>query len=90
MHWLEVMLGLRDASGPWYLWWSGFFPDVTVFVGVVAIYRKVNCHTKGCWRLALHRVDGTPFVTCRLHHPTIGEKPTAEHIRVRHHATRGR
>lgn len=31
--------------------------------------RKVNCHAKGCYRVGLHKVDGTPYITCKKHHP---------------------
>lgn len=81
-HWM----GLTNGSGKMYLLWSGIFADATIFGGFIVAYRKINCHTKGCWRLALHHVDGTPYVTCRKHHPELDKKPTHHDIRRAHRA----
>jgi hypothetical protein len=62
-HWL----GLDNASGAPYLWWSGFFGDVTILGSVIALYHKHNCHYKGCARIGKHLFDGTPY--CSKHHP---------------------
>ena len=32
-----------------------------VAIGVYTGVRKVNCHTKGCWRIGRHTLDGTPY-----------------------------
>jgi hypothetical protein len=45
---------------------------LTYFAIFVVAYRKLNCHAQGCWRLGLHHVEGTPYITCRKHHPTGG------------------
>lgn len=72
--WVEVHTGTVNESGPYYGFWSGFGSDigeVTLIGGAVAVYRAHNCHTKGCWRLARHDVDGTPYKVCRRCHPTV-------------------
>jgi hypothetical protein len=69
LHWIAYVLGLTNASGGWYLWWSGFFGDVTIFAGLFALYFKHNCHVRGCWRVAKHVVDGSPY--CSRHHPGL-------------------
>lgn len=86
-HWLYVHLGIA-GSGPYYGWWSGFGSDigeVVIIGGLISIYRRHSCHAKGCWRVGLHAVDGTPFVTCHKHHPVLrGQSATAEDIAQRH------
>ena len=42
-----------------------------VGIGVYTGVRKVNCHTKGCWRIGHHPLDGTPYILCRHHHPDV-------------------
>jgi hypothetical protein len=71
------------ATGKWYSFWSSFGACLTYFAIFVVAYRKLNCHAQGCWRLGLHHVEGTPFITCRKHHPTGGA--TVESIRQAHH-----
>lgn len=67
------VLGIDDASGPWYAFWSGFGSDLTLFTGLVAVvwsfWRRHNCHVRGCLRLGRHPVEGTSYVVCRFHHP---------------------
>ena len=65
IHGLAYWLGLTNASGPVYLFWSGFFGDVTILAAAVVFIRHHNCHTKGCWRLG-HFHQGS--VKCRRHH----------------------
>ena len=86
-HWFEVHTGTINESGPYYGFWSGFGSDVgevTLLAGIVAIWRQHNCHTRHCWRLAKHEVEGTPYKVCRKCHPTINEKPTKAHIHALH------
>jgi hypothetical protein len=90
-HWFLTVTGTNNPSGHWYGWWSGFASDLPEFAILLLIWRKINCHAKGCWRIGLHHVDGTPYVTCRKHHPVHpGSAPaTAEQIAEahrRHHA----
>jgi hypothetical protein len=74
-------------SGGWYAFWSSFGACLTYFAIFAVVYRKLNCHAKGCWRIGLHHVEGTPYITCRHHHPA-GGAPTAEKIRNAHEAHR--
>lgn len=66
-----------DENRYWYGWWSGFGGFTTIAVSGLLIafahLRKHNCHVKGCWRFGRHSVDGTPYVTCRRHHPELDE-----------------
>lgn len=81
MGWLAHVLGLDDASGGWYLWWSGTGSDlgeVAIAGAVLATVRRHNCHVHRCWRIARHPVAGTGHVVCRHHHPDGA--PTAADI----------
>ncbi len=89
MHWLQLFFGFQNGDGnsSSYLFWSGFGSDLgelAIVAGLVSIYRKHNCHAKGCFRLGKFPVDGTPFITCRKHHPHIDAAPTAEQIAEAH------
>jgi len=84
--WLPHVLGLDNGSGCWYLWWSGPGSDLGEFAIVGALfahYRRLTCHVnqpRFCWRPGVHPVAGSPFRTCRKHHPTVPRKVSAEHI----------
>lgn len=84
--------GIRfyGSTSQWYNFWSGFGSDIAEFsilIGVIAFYRKHDCHVKGCWRFQHHAVEGTPYIVCRKHHPTIDRMPpTAEQVRTAHQA----
>ncbi len=70
-----------------YQFWSGIGSDigeVAILGGVITLARHVNCHVKGCWRLGGHAVEGTPFRTCRKHHPNIPKSVTSAYIAERH------
>jgi hypothetical protein len=71
--WLLHWLGLDNASGPVYLFWSGFFGDVTILSIPVTLLRKHNCEVKGCVRLGLHHwndpATNQDHHLCRTHHP---------------------
>lgn len=67
LNWLDTWLGLGNASGGQYLWWSGFFADVQIFAAAVIFYLHHQCSEKRCWRVAHHQVDGTHYKTCHLH-----------------------
>jgi hypothetical protein len=71
IHFLYVWLGLSNASGSQYLFWSGFFGDVTIFAAIFSIYFKHNCHAKGCPKIGKHLVNGTPY--CTKHKEIINE-----------------
>jgi hypothetical protein len=70
-----TLLGVTNGSGRWYLWWSGFFANVTIFAAVVVFYRRHNCHVHSCLRLGSHPAvdeNGVQHVVCRHHHPDLG------------------
>jgi hypothetical protein len=88
-HWLALHTGILNG-GPdrYYNFWSGIGSDIgeatlvsAVGIGVYTGVRKVNCHTKGCWRIGHHALEGTPYILCRHHHPGV---PTggASHERI--------
>lgn len=83
-HWLAVHTGTVNEPGPYYGFFSGFGSDlgeIALVGGFIALYRKHNCHVKGCWRIAHHEVEGTPWKVCRKHHPdTPNKRPSLTHI----------
>ncbi len=92
-HWLALHTGtLHGGPDLYYNFWSGFGSDLgeaTLFtavgVGVYTGVRKVNCHTKGCWRIGHHALEGTPYILCRHHHPDVPTKGAShEHILEQH------
>jgi len=86
VHSIEHVLGLR--SGNWSNFWGGFGSDIPELAIFIVLWRKINCHAKGCWRIGLHHVAGTPYVTCRKHHPVHpgSAAATAEQIAAAHDA----
>jgi hypothetical protein len=74
----------HDPDG--YNFISGPLADITLLGGAIAIYRKHNCHARGCWRVGRHPVSGTEYIVCRKHHPH--ESPTAEQIIAEHAASK--
>jgi hypothetical protein len=70
-NWFLHTFGLDDGSGAWYLFWSGIVGDVALLGTLFVLLRRLNCHASGCWRIGIHRVVGTPYVTCRKHHPVV-------------------
>jgi len=92
-HWVAFHTGILNG-GPdrYYNFWSGFGSDLgeatlisAVGIGVYTGVRKVNCHTKGCWRIGHHTLDGTPYVLCKRHHPHVPTKGAShEHILEQH------
>jgi hypothetical protein len=81
---LSHFFGLDNLAGVQYGFWSGIGSDlgeVAIFGGVVGIYRKHNCHVKGCARIGKHPVEGTPYVVCAKHHPGVPAVVTYEHIK---------
>lgn len=83
MHFLLHLLGLDDASGRPYLFWSGIAADVSelaIFGGLFGVYRRHQCHVHGCWRFAKFPIDGTPYSSCSRHHPELRDRITHEHL----------
>ncbi len=92
-HWLALHTGtLHGGPDVYYNFWSGFGSDfgeatliTAVGIGVYTGVRKVNCHTKGCWRIGHHPLEGTPYILCRHHHPDVPTKGAShEHILEEH------
>lgn len=80
--WLLHIGGVDDPTSNYYGFWSGIGSDIPELVGLVLVIRRLNCHAHHCWRIGLHRVHGTHYVTCRHHHPDHpgGAPATAEQI----------
>lgn len=90
MHWLAHVLGLDNLSGPWYGFWSGSGSDLgelAIVGALVTEIRKHNCHEPRCLRVGRFPVEGTPFITCRHHHPA---PPGRGSIAERHHLYLGK
>jgi hypothetical protein len=92
-HWFAFHTGtLHGGPDVYYNFWSGFGSDLgeatlisAVCVGVYTGLRKVNCHTKGCWRIGHHALEGTPYILCKHHHPDVpNHGATHEHILAEH------
>lgn len=68
-HWVSQLVHPWNGIG--YNIWSGLGSDlgeIAIVGGVIAWYRKHNCHVHRCPRLSWHpREDGHPV--CRRHHP---------------------
>jgi hypothetical protein len=88
-HWVALHTGtLHGGPDLYYNFWSGIGSDLgeatlisAVGVGVYTGARKVNCHTKGCWRIGHHALEGTPYILCRHHHPEVPTRGAShEHI----------
>lgn len=74
------IFGLDNASGPWYLFWSGIGSDISelaIVGGLIAFWRKHTCHVGRCWRFArhAHTVDGVTYQLCSKHHPIARKDP---------------
>lgn len=90
-HWFFVITGARDEAGGWYGFWSGFggsVPDFLILASVTGYLLHRNCHVHRCWRLGRHHVDGTPYVTCRKHHPAMPAQVSAADVAEAHRAAR--
>ena len=73
-HWTAIHIGSTKESGPYYGFWSGFGSDISegaIAVGLYTGLRKVNCHSRMCWRIGHHPLDGTPYHLCKKHHPDV-------------------
>jgi hypothetical protein len=90
VNWLIHILGIDNEAGRFYAFWSGFGSDigeVAILGGMFEFYRRHTCHVdhpRFCWRWGAHHVPGTPYRTCRKHHPTVPNKVTADHIAAVH------
>jgi hypothetical protein len=93
-HWFALHTGtLHGGPDVYYNFWSGFGSDLgeatlisAVCIGVYTGVRRVNCHTKGCWRIGHHPLEGTPFILCKHHHPEVpNHGATHADILAQHH-----
>ena len=57
------ILGLDDANGKPYLFYSGIGADLVYLSALGVLWHHLNCHQPGCWRPARHHLDGY----CRKH-----------------------
>lgn len=76
MTWLAHVLGLDDASGPFYLFWSGICANLSMVGAAVTLVRKHNCHQPWCWRIGHYPEEGTPYQKCGRHHPEVSASRT--------------
>jgi hypothetical protein len=92
-HWFALHTGIvHGGPDPYYNFWSGFGSDLgeatlitAVFLGVYTGLRRMNCHSKGCWRMGHHPLQGTPYILCRHHHPDVPNGGAShEHILAAH------
>lgn len=69
------VLGIDSTTSRWYALWSGIVGDVGSFVilaGAFSMFRKHNCHVKGCRRIGRFTVpnENGGYLVCAKHHPT--------------------
>lgn len=84
---LHSFTGASNETGWVYGLWSGFggaIPDFLIIGSIAGFLVHRNCHVHRCWRLGRHKVDGTPYVTCRRHHPVVPSRVTAQAIADAH------
>lgn len=63
------LLGLDNATGRWYLFWSGSGADLAFIGAFVSVTRRHTCDVLRCWRIGRFPIKDTAFVVCRKHHP---------------------
>jgi hypothetical protein len=81
VHWTGSDYGLTPGKWSFYGFWSGFGSDlgeITIIAGLLAVYRKHNCHVRGCLRIARHEFTdeaaGATYMLCRKHHPATADR----------------
>lgn len=87
---LSHVMGTDDPSGFFYLWWSGFFPDILIFVGGLAWLRHHRCEKDDCRykylplrRFAFHHYQD--HLLCGKHHPARRRINEVELAHLWHH-----
>lgn len=95
-HWAFGWTGAFNETGWVYGFWSGFCGGFAILGIFLVVSRKLNCHTKGCWRMAHHSLTvkhskddpGTEVQLCRHCHPYVDGKRFSRHeireMHVRH------
>ena len=79
-----------NPGGKFYVLISGVVADLGLLGGLTLVFRRLNCHVKGCWRIGHHDVEGTPYKVCRKHHPSVpASGATAKHVADAHRAAMG-
>ena len=90
-HWVVHVFGGDNPNSVQYLLGSGGFgtfliPNITSLGILGVVYRKINCHEPGCWRIGHLAVEGTPYHSCHRHHTEIPythrRLPLAEKVRL--------
>lgn len=76
IHTIAHVLGIDNASGYWYLWWSGAGADLGILGALIGLFRRMNCEVHHCWRLGSHATAAGHRV-CRKHHPMDKLTPAA-------------
>jgi len=97
---LAVVTGLGHLLGAdgqeFYNVWSGIGADlgqVALLGAAIGLYRKHNCHVKGCWRIAKQPLehDGATWMVCHRHHPAEQlTGATMERLAARHRHERAK
>lgn len=67
-HDIARFFGLTNASGSYYLWWSGIEGDLSqlAILGSLGLfYQHRKCVS--CWKIGKHHVEGTAWTTCHRH-----------------------
>lgn len=86
LHLLFVIIGLTNASGPFYLFWSGFYSALTSITVLYILARRYNCHWEKCPKIAWHEDPVGHLMYCKRHLPLVLEKnrkSRAAHVRIR-------
>lgn len=94
--WMASILGVEHALGidtqmsKNYDSVSGYLPIIVTSLGfsglLATAWHHLNCHEKGCWRIARFPIAGGSFKTCRKHHtdPKVREGITSELLLAAH------
>lgn len=88
--WFFEPLGVCTGRACGYQFWSGiagsFLIGGGLWSGALGMYWHHSCHVGTCIWPGRHPVEGTPYRTCKKHHPTVPSKVTATHIADAHAA----
>ena len=86
------------TAGQNYAFYSGIGPMLLTAVGlstiIAGLFKHLNCHTAGCFRIVRHKIAGGEYGVCGRHWREINGHPadhkfTVEHLRERHRAHLG-